>query len=67
MEDAIDAAVWSKVMNNVIELIGEEDLKEVLHRDVADMKTAIYKGCQTRKKAQKVNGASDLFGSKDRQ
>lgn len=30
MQDAHDAAVWSKLMNNVIELIGEEDLKEVL-------------------------------------
>lgn len=30
MKDARAAATWSKLMNNVIELIGEEDLREVL-------------------------------------
>lgn len=32
MQDARAAAIWSKLMNNVIELIGEEDLRDVLEK-----------------------------------
>lgn len=32
MQDAGAAAIWSKLMNNVIELIGEEDLRDVLEK-----------------------------------